>query len=448
MELIPKLIELQEKQGGYLSKESLIQLADDIKLPIAKVIGIASFYSFFRFREGNQCSHIERLYEKSCSDVLLTPPLPYPWAGYQMICGREDEFLAQLSESQLSGRSGSGFPTSKKWELTKQADCNQKYVICNADEGEPWTGKDRILIENNPYAIVEGMGICGAVTGAKKGFIYLRGEYEDLKESLEQVVEQAPFSDFEIEIRLGQGAYICGEETALIESLENRRGEPRLKPPYPGVSGYLGCPTVVNNVETFVNVAYIATNGVRTYSEKGKNGCFGTRLYTVCGQVERPGVYELEVGLSVKEILLAAGGVQQGKNLVAVQIGGGSGAIMPANCMDMMLTPEECNRYGCAIGTASLRFITDDEDLVSYVRTLMDFFADESCGTCVPCRNGLALLQKMLGKAEVEVLYPEEREQIKNLADYIADNARCAMGRGAVTPVLSLLENFPEVIKT
>lgn len=447
MELIPKLIELQEKHGGYLPKESLLQLANDMNMPVAKVIGTASFYSFFRFDEGEVVGQIERLYECRQADCLLTPPEPYVWTGYMNACNAEDLFLQRLEKSGLTGRSGSAFSTAKKWALTKKTESDVKHVICNADEGEPWTGKDRILIEKNPYAVIEGMGICGKVVGAKKGFIYLRGEYADLYEPLNQAIQEAPFENFSIEIRLGQGAYICGEETALIESMENNRGEPRLKPPYPGVMGYKGCPTVVNNVETFANVAYIAAVGSDTYSQKGKNGSLGTRLYTVCGQVENPGVYELDAGLSICEILEVAGGMKKGKTLLAVQLGGGSGAILPKDCMSMSLTEACCKEHGCNIGTASLRVISEDENLAGYVNELLKFFSMESCGTCVPCRNGLSTLQKMLERAEREGMYPEEIVQAQELVNYIADNARCAMGRTAVTPFLSLLENFPEVIK-
>lgn len=443
MELLPKLRRMQER-FGCLPKDELAALARDSGIPLAEVIGTASFYTFFSFSPGGETEHIERLYPCCGAGVLLNGNEDCRWTALGKAEAAPEAIIPLVEGSGLLGRSG-GFPVGSKWRSVRNAKADIKYVICNADEGEPGTGKDRVLLERRPNAVIEGMAVCAAAVGAKKGYIYLRGEYSDLRESLEKAVEKAPLGEFEIEIYMGHGAYVCGEETALIASLEGRRGEPALKPPYPVEAGLYGRPTVVNNVETFACVPFLVDFGAELFRRHGTEGYSGSKLFTVFGKVKKPGVYELDSGVTVGGLLRAAGG--ETERIQAVLTGGGSGSIMGADCMDMPMTVRGCAERGAVFGTASLRFIGESESLVSIVRELMLFFAAESCGMCVPCRVGLRRLGELLEKLESGAAYPEELEEIEALAEHIRANARCGLGQSAVTPVLSLIKNFPEVLK-
>ena len=429
MQLLHELDRLQKKYS-YLPEDEIKALAVKTGVSQAEIIGIASFYQFFTFARDTE-NHIENIYPCRKKGKLLSGD-SRAWVALKKAEQFPESIIPAIREAGLLGRSGGGFPVADKWEITKNAGGSEKYVVCNADEGELFTGKDRVLLTLNPETVIEGMAICAAAVGARKGFIYLRAEYEDLRGKLETVIAEAPLGEFEIEVYMGHGAYVCGEETSLLNSLEGKRGESRLKPPYPGVSGFRGKPTVVNNVESFACVPCVLTG----------DGC-GTRLYTVCGAVKAPGVYEMEDGTSIGELLDAAGGSVC--DISAIQIGGGSGSILSSDHMDLSLTNSTCAAAGIALGTSSVRFIGRDESLLSDLTTLMKFFAGESCGTCTPCRVGLAQLVRLLERAESGDAYPEDIEKIKELAGHIRQNARCALGKAAVTPVLSVMENFPEV---
>ena len=444
MNLLRQLQLLQEKHG-YLPREELAALAKERGLSLAEVIGIASFYEFFTFAPGQEREYIEKLYPCRRADILLTPPKRGFWAALGKARTAPGGVIPDLKEAGLLGRGGGGFPVWTKWQTVRDEEADEKYVICNADEGEPGTGKDRVLIERNPNAIIEGMAICAAAVGAKKAAVYLRGEYADLKERLERAVREAPLGELEMEICMGSGAYVCGEETALIASLEGRRGEPRLKPPYPGVAGLYGKPTIVNNAETFACVPFILEFGPESFRKRGTDDCPGTKLYTVCGKVKKPGVYELNGGATVAQLLEAAGGGSE--TLRAVLIGGGSGSILGLDCLDMPVSPRACAERGASFGTASLRFIGESEDLLSLVIDLCAFYGKESCGMCVPCRVGLQRLKGLLEKVRQGRAFPEELSEINGLSEHIRANARCGLGQAAVTPVLSLMKNFPEVLK-
>ncbi len=442
MELLEKLGELQS-QYGFLPKNELESLSAESGLPLGEIVSRASFYSFLTF-EPDPADHIERIYPCRKADRLLSPALPYEWKALKKALLSPRDIIPAVEQACLLGRSGGGFPVARKWEVTKAAPGNEKYIVCNADEGELFTGKDRVLLENNPWAVIEGMAICAIAAGAKKGFIYLRAEYADLRDNLEGILKDAPLNDFEIEIYLGHGAYVCGDETALLNSLEGRRGETRLKPPYPGVSGYRGCPTVVNNVESFANVALILNTGAEEFKSSGTPDYPGTKLFTVCGAVNRPGVYEFPAGTLIGDLLKAAGGASE--PIQALQMGGGSCRIVRTDCADVSAAPKSCSENGLNFGTGSLRFIGTDENLLTYVRELTEFFARESCGTCTPCRVGLHKLSELLKKAEEGTAWPEDIAQISELAEQIRTSSRCPLGQAAVTPVLSLAENFPEVL--
>ena len=424
MELLSKLQNIQ-KQYGYLPQAELKALAEECGKPLAEVIGTASFYSFFSFTEGQDPSRIEKLHPCRRAGKLLTPSR-VPWTGLEKARSAPERIIPLIEGTGLCGRGGSGFPTAVKWKTVRDAVSDIKYVVCNIDEGEPGTGKDRVLVECNPNAIIEGMAICAAAVGAQQGYIYLRGEYADLADSLLSAIGTAPLKQFEIELCLGSGAYVCGEETALLNSLEGLRGEPRLKPPFPGNSGLWGKPTVINNAETFAAAAYIAEHGCDS----------GTRLFTASGPVKAPGVYELPSYAVVAEVLAVAGGGIA--PLTAVQLGGGSGEIVPY---------AEYTERSAAVGTGALRFFGADENLLAAVRELTEFYSGESCGVCTPCRVGLQQAAKLLRRFETGNTWPEDAEKLRALAEQIRETARCGLGQAAVVPILSLLNHFPEVLK-
>lgn len=442
MEILPRLQEIQSEHG-FLSASALGSLSGETGVSAEELISVASFYEFFSFEDGEHPERIEKPYPVRRAGAMLSPKQPYCWDALAAARAKPSDILTQIERAGLLGRSGGAFPVWKKWALTANADAAEKYVVCNADEGEPFTGKDRALMERNPWAVLEGMTVCALAVGAKRGYIYLRGEYADLRESVRAAIDSAPLGDFSVELRLGSGSYVCGEETALIASLEGRRGETALKPPYPGVSGLYGAPTVVNNVETFACVPEIFSRGADFFRGIGDDGYPGMKLYTVSGCVKKPGVYELPSGVTVAQLLKAAGGVVEGGSVQAVLCGGGSGALLGPDCLDIVMTPEGCAQKGAALGVASLHFISQNEKLLDLLRTLTVFFARESCGMCVPCRVGLLRLSELLWREPDG----ENAREIKQLCLQIRDGARCAMGQAAVTPVLTALEHFPEVMK-
>ncbi len=431
MSLLNKLQDIQS-QYGYLPECELMKLALAENLSRAEIIGIASFYGHFTFESQLEVSHIQKIYPCRKAGILLNAPENYTWTALKLAESTPETLIPAIRNAGLMGRGGGAFPVWKKWLLTKETEAPTKYVVCNADEGEPGTGKDRVLIERNPKAIIEGMAVCAAAVGAEKGYIYLRGEYADLREALEKAIAEAPLNNFEIEVFMGHGAYVCGEETALLSSIEGRRGETRLKPPYPGVAGLWGCPTVINNAETFACVPFIVEFGAENFRRRGGEGHPGTRLYTVCGKVKNPGVYELDAGADAAVLLAAAGG--ESESVKAILVGGGSGKIVPADS-DIVVK-----------GTGSARFISESENLVTVARELTEFYADESCGMCVPCRVGLQRLAQMLRKHERGEAYPGDTEAMAQLCEYIKQNARCGLAKAAVNPTLTLIKNFPEVL--
>ncbi len=445
MDILPRLQEIQER-NGYLPQEELLALSRASGISREELVGTASFYSFLGFAPGEGKTHIENFYPCRRAGVLLTPARSGAWEALDKARREPETVLSLLEEAGLLGRSGGAFPVARKWRITAAESAERKIVVCNADEGEPGNGKDRALLEHNPEAVLEGMAVCGAAVGAKEGYLYLRGEYADLRPGLLEAISGAPLGEFRLELRMGSGAYICGEETALLSSLEGLRGEPRLKPPFPGTAGYRGCPTVVNNVETFACVPEILRRGAAAFRQIGDPAYPGPKLYTVFGCVRFPGVYEMPSGVTAGELLEAAGGLAEGEELKAVLCGGGSGTLLGPDCLDMVMTPGGCSARGAVFGTASLRFIGAGEELPEIVRELTGFFARESCGMCVPCRVGLHRLEKRLSELEQSGCDPEEREELRGLAEHIRASARCGLGQAAVTPLLSMLKNFPEVL--
>ena len=372
--------------------------------------------------------------------------------------GREAIFEA-LDESGLRGRGGAGFKTAWKWRFCYEGpeedpfcpvdkSALKRFVVCNADEGEPGTFKDRVLLNRHAHEVFEGMTVCAALVGAQQGFLYLRGEYLHLYEPLQRVLEerrqqgllgqailgQAGF-DFDIRIHLGAGAYICGEESALIESLEGKRGNPRNRPPYPVTHGYLGQPTVVNNVETFAAAARIALNGGAWFAAEGTGKSTGTKILSISGDCARPGIYEYPFGTTIAEILKDCGAEES----LGVQIGGPSGTFISAEEFDRKLAFEDLATGGSFIAFNRSR------DVLEITRNFTQFFAHESCGFCTPCRVGTSLLRNMLDKICEGHGTPHDLVELTHMAKLVKTTSHCGLGQTAANPILSTLERYPEL---
>jgi [NiFe] hydrogenase diaphorase moiety large subunit len=358
------------------------------------------------------------------------------------------EILNELKKSGLRGRGGAGFPIATKWMLTAAAKSDEKFLICNADEGEPGTFKDKVLLNEYAALVLEGMVIGGYVIGAKTGILYLRGEYFYLLEHLHAHLEKMRKEnllgknilgkniDFDIHIFLGAGAYVCGEETALIESLEGRRGEARNRPPFPVSKGFFGKPTAVNNVETLATVPRIILTGGENYAKYGTEKTKGTKLISVSGDCEKPGVYEVEWGVSIKEIA----NLVQAKNPKAAQIGGASGVCVPANEFGRKLAFEDLATGGSVI------FFGSERKMLDVLENFMEFFTEESCGQCTPCRIGNVKLLEAVRKIKENKLSEKELSKLFELAETMKLASKCGLGQSSPNPFVSILKNFGEEI--
>jgi len=304
-----------------------------------------------------------------------------------------EKVIAEVKASGLRGRGGAGFPCGAKWELARKSQGEEKFLICNADEGEVGTFKDRYLLQHDPFSLMEGMAIAGYAIGARKGYIYLRAEYHYLLEGLIKAIlqskEKGYLNDLDLEIQEGAGAYICGEESALMNSIEGKRGESRYRPPFPPESGLFEKPTIINNVETLVNVPHIILNGSDWYGQLGTDESKGTKLFCVSGDVERPGIYEMELGCELKELVkdLAAA-----KGIKMVQVGGSTGGIIPENMLNTPLA------YETILGSGAVMVFNETRDVVDFVYRTMEFLNEESCGKCTPCREGTEVMVEVLGR--------------------------------------------------
>ncbi|MDP3149245.1 MAG: NADH-ubiquinone oxidoreductase-F iron-sulfur binding region domain-containing protein [Ignavibacteria bacterium] len=362
--------------------------------------------------------------------------------------GREN-ILFELKDSGLKGRGGAGFPTATKWMLSGASLSDKKFIVCNADEGEPGTFKDRVLLLEYPELVFEGMIIGGYTIGAKEGILYLRGEYEYILKSLEDFLEMLRkdkllgnnilgnenFS-FNITIRLGSGAYVCGEETALIESLEGYRGEPRNRPPYPVNTGYLGHPTVVNNVETLASVPHIILKGGEWFKKHGTDKSTGSKLFSVSGDCDKPGVYELPWGTSIAELLK----VVEAKNTKAVQVGGASGICLPKSQFNRVLGYEDAATGG------SIIVFNESRNMLKVLKNFMEFFVEESCGQCTPCRIGNIKLLEAIEKIENNDFTFSYINNLKELGRTMQLASKCGLGQSSPNSFISILENFKDEI--
>ena len=369
----------------------------------------------------------------------------------------QDEVIEEISKSGLRGRGGAGFPTGKKWSFVKAENSEQKYVICNADEGDPGAFMDRSILEGDPHSVIEAMAIAGYAIGASKGFIYVRAEYPIAVKRLQIAIEQereygllgknifgTDFS-FEVEIKLGAGAFVCGEETALIESIEGKRGQPRVKPPYPAKYGLWYKPTLINNVETYANITRIILNGADWYSSIGTETSKGTKVFALGGNVNNVGLVEVPMGTTLREIIYdIGGGIPNGREFKAAQTGGPSGGCIPKEHLDTKIDYESLAQIGSMMGSGGLIVMDDTKCMVNIAKFYLDFTVSESCGKCTPCRIGtkrmLEILERMCdGNGTEEDLY-----KLEKLAFNIKRSAICGLGQTAPNPVISTMKYFRE----
>lgn len=365
--------------------------------------------------------------------------------------------IEEVKNSKLLGRGGAAFPTGLKWEFTFCAQEKPKYIICNADEGEPGTFKDRLLLEGDPFRIIEAMTIAGYAVGAEYGYIYIRGEYEISIRRIETAINKARENNllgknilgsnfsFDIKVREGAGAYICGDETALMESIEGKRGIPRLKPPYPPTSGLYGKPTVINNVETLANIPDIILNGADWYNKIGLAESTGTKIFTILGDIKNPGAAEIPLGTNLKEVIYEiGGGIVGGKKLKMVQLGGPSGSTLTADMIDIALDYKILAQAGLTLGSGVVLVFDEDRCIVDAVRSMIHFFQHESCGKCTPCREGTKYLYEILDKINLGKGKDSDLKTLKLLGESMKDASFCPLGQSAPNSLLNTMKLFPE----
>lgn len=365
------------------------------------------------------------------------------------------EVVDEIKASGLRGRGGAGFPTGLKWQFTKNAPGEVKYVVCNADEGDPGAFMDRSILEGDPHLIIEAMAIAGYAVGARQGYVYVRAEYPLAVERLSYAIKQArnlgllgegifgtEFS-FDLDIRVGAGAFVCGEETALLNSIEGKRGEPRPKPPFPSDSGLFGKPTLINNVETFGNVPAIIRNGAQWFCQFGTENSRGTKVFAVAGDINNTGLVEVELGTTLRELIFdICGGIPNGKKFKAVQIGGPSGGCLTEEHLDTPIDYDSLTSLGAMMGSGGLIVMDEDTCMVDIARYFLDFTQDESCGKCTPCRIGTKRMLEILDRITNGEAQPADLDKLEVLADNIKATSLCGLGQSAPNPVLSTLRYF------
>jgi NADP-reducing hydrogenase subunit HndC len=443
----------------HLVEEHLYKgrIASDLKAPVKELTGKIAWLSS---RQGTLPAEQRIVLERagiidpeSIDDYIIHD-------GYQALAKAltemsPEEIFETLEKAGLRGRGGAGFPTGTKWRFVKKAAGNKKYVICNADESEPGTFKDRLILEGDPHSIVESLAIAAYAVGADEGYLYIRGEYTIAQERVKKAIAQAKEMgflgenifgtdfNFELHVHNGAGAYICGEETALIESIEGKRGEPRARPPYPTTNGLWGKPTLVNNVETLANVAPILRNGADWYRGFGPASSPGTKVYTILGNINVTGVIEVPMGITLREaIAIYAKGMKNGKSFKLAQTGGSSGSIIPSVLQDTPMDFDSFSKAGVALGSGALLICDEDTCVVDLARVLLNFFRKESCGKCSPCRIGNQRAYEILsriahGKGEMKDL-----DDLTKLSVDLNQLSNCGLGQTAGAPIHDILTHF------
>ncbi|HNR89517.1 MAG TPA: NADH-quinone oxidoreductase subunit NuoF, partial [Spirochaetota bacterium] len=414
--------------------------------------------------EGKKCVIDEKKQTKRLlADVGVVDPLKIEsyqkQGGYEAFANtlagkKPEDVVNEMKASGLRGRGGAGFPAGMKWSFVTKGDM-QKYVICNADEGEPGTFKDRILMEENPHAVIEGMAICGYAIGASLGYIYVRGEFRRSIDRLQKAIDDARKKgllgrningsgfDFDVHIKEGGGAYVCGEETSLINSMEGLRGYPRFKPPFPGGAGFNNLPSNVNNVETFASVPLIMKNGADWYKAVGPNNCAGTKLFCLSGKLNRTGLVELPMGTTLKEIIGVYGkGIKGGKKFKFAQVGGTAGGILGKDLMDLPLDIDQTVKAGVTLGSGVVLVCDESTCAVDYLLHILSFFEHESCGQCVPCRVGTSHLHHLVKKIASRTASVDDIALLEEKALLMKKASLCALGQSPIMPITTILKYF------
>ncbi len=367
------------------------------------------------------------------------------------------EVINEIKASGLRGRGGGGFPTGLKWEITRNVENEQKYVVCNADEGDPGAFMDRSILEGDPHSVIEAMAICGYCIGADTGLVYIRAEYPLAIERLLIAIKQAEEYgligadilgtgfNFKIKLRYGAGAFVCGEETALIHSMEGLRGEPTVKPPFPSVSGYMGKPTNVNNVETFANIPVIINKGAAWFSSIGTEKSKGTKVFALAGKINNVGLIEVPMGTTLREVIYdIGGGIKDGKEFKSVQTGGPSGGCLTKDFLDTPIDYDNLIAAGSMMGSGGMIVLDEDDCMVAIAKFYLEFTLEESCGKCAPCRIGNKRLFEILTKITEGKGVLEDIERLRELSNVIKDTSLCGLGQSSPNPVLSTIKNFEE----
>lgn len=446
-----------EKTLPIILKSELLGGVPHAKLALGN-FGKESFHDVPRFFDLPMLKPQVRIVLRNCGFVDPEDIDQYlALDGYQGLMNAlkmsPDDVIGVVRQAGLRGRGGAGFPTFKKWTVCRNAPGEQKYLICNADEGDPGAFMNRSLIESDPHAVLEGMLIAGYAIGASKGIIYIRAEYplaiERLKNAIAQMREYGLLGDkildskfsFEIKIKEGAGAFVCGEETALIGSIEGKRGMPRSRPPFPAISGLYGSPTIINNVETMGTLPNILRNGAEWYTKYGKEGNRGTKTFSLVGKIRRPGLIEVQLGTPLREIIFDIGGGVQ-KNFKAIQTGGPSGGCLSEEFLDLPVDYESLASAGSIMGSGGLIIMDDDTCIVDIARYFLDFTQKESCGKCVPCRVGTRHMVEILDKITHGEGTPEDLMALRTLGDTIKKGSLCGLGQTAPNPVLTTLRYF------
>ncbi len=368
-----------------------------------------------------------------------------------------EQAIDLIKKSGLRGRGGGGFPTGLKWEIASKNKADQKYVVCNADEGDPGAFMDRSILEGDPHSVIEAMALCGYCIGATKGLVYIRAEYplaiKRLQKAIDQAREYGLLGDnilgskqsFDIDLRYGAGAFVCGEETALIHSMEGKRGEPTVKPPFPAESGYLGKPTNVTNVETLANIPAIYLNGPEWFSKVGTEKSKGTKVFALAGKINNVGLIEVPMGTTLREVIFEiGGGIKNGKKFKAVQTGGPSGGCLTEKHLDTPIDFDNLLAVGSMMGSGGMIVMDEDDCMVAVSKFYLEFTVEESCGKCAPCRIGNKRLYELLDKITKGKGTEEDIYQLRNLSTVIKDTALCGLGQTSPNPVLSTLDNFAD----
>ena len=384
----------------------------------------------------------KRILLKNCGEIDPGQIASYEkWGGFKALGkAREmspEEVIEEVKASGLRGRGGAGFSCGVKWELARKAFGKEKVLICNADEGEVGTFKDRYIIQNDPFSLVEGIAIAAYAIGVKKVYVYLRAEYhylfETLRNAFAQAKEKGYLDGLKIEIREGAGSYICGEESALMNSMEGKRGEARYRPPFPAERGLFEKPTVINNVETLVNIPPIVLKGSKWYSKLGTEKSKGTKIFSVSGDVARPGIYEMELGCTLKELVVDLAGA---KGIKMVQVGGSTGGIVPYSMLNTPLS------YETALGSGAVVVFDESRDVIDFVYRTMEFLNEESCGFCTPCREGTEVMMEILGRLVKGDGVEEDLGALEDLSNAMMASSMCGLGQTAAIPVPATLKFF------